>query len=74
MKSIKTYEEFDFIIPVGTNGDTYDRFMVRQQEMWESVKIIHQAIAKIKKEPAGVFHADVPEFYLPPKEEVYNNM
>jgi NADH-quinone oxidoreductase subunit D len=69
-----SYEEFDFIIPVGTNGDTYDRFMVRQQEMWESVKIIHQAIAKIKKEPAGVFHADVPEFYLPPKEEVYNNM
>ena len=69
-----SYEEFDFIIPVGTNGDTYDRFMVRQQEMWESVKIIHQAISKIKKEPAGVFHADVPEFYLPPKEEVYNNM
>ncbi len=69
-----SYEEFDFIIPVGTNGDTYDRFMVRQQEMWESVKIIHQAIAKIKKEPAGIFHADVPEFYLPPKEEVYNNM
>ena len=48
--------------------------MVRQQEMWESVKIIEQAIVKIKKEPAGVYHADVPEFFLPPKEEVYNNM
>ena len=69
-----SYEEFDFIIPIGTNGDTYDRFMVREQEMWESVKIIQQAIEKVKKEPAGVFHADVPEFYLPPKEEVYNNM
>ncbi|MES2395693.1 MAG: NADH-quinone oxidoreductase subunit D [Bacteroidota bacterium] len=69
-----SYEEFDFIIPVGLNGDTYDRFMVREGEMWESVKIIQQAIEKVKKEPAGVFHADVPEFYLPPKEEVYNNM
>jgi len=69
-----SYDEFDFIIPVGTQGDTYDRFMVRQGEMWESVKIIQQAIAKIKKEPAGIYHADVPEFFLPPKEEVYNNM
>ncbi len=69
-----SYEEFDFDIPVGTNGDTYDRFMVRDGEMWESLKIIKQAIEKVKKEPAGVFHADVPEFYLPPKEEVYNNM
>ena len=69
-----SYEEFDFIIPVGTKGDTYDRFMVREGEMWESVKIIQQAIEKVKKEPAGIFHADVPEFYLPPKEEVYNNM
>ena len=74
MNPYSSYEEFDFIIPVGTHGDTYDRFMVRQQEMWESVKIIQQAIEKIKKEPKGVFHADVPDFFLPPKEEVYNNM
>ena len=74
MNPYSSYEEFDFIIPVGTNGDTYDRFMVRQQEMWESVKIIQQAIEKIKKEPTGIFHANVPDFFLPPKEEVYNNM
>jgi len=74
MNPYSSYEEFDFMIPLGTSGDTYDRFMVRQQEMWESVKIIKQAIEKIKKEPAGIFHADVPDFYLPPKEEVYNNM
>jgi len=74
MNPYSSYEEFDFIIPVGTNGDTYDRFMVREQEMWESVSIIHQAIEKIKKEPKGIFHADVPDFFLPPKEEVYNNM
>jgi NADH-quinone oxidoreductase subunit D len=66
-----SYEDFDFTIPIGTNGDVYDRFMVRQEEMWESLRIIKQAIQKL---PEGPYHADVPEFYLPPKEEVYNNM
>jgi NADH-quinone oxidoreductase subunit D len=66
-----SYEDFDFIIPIGSNGDVYDRFMVRQEEMWQSLKIIQQAIDKL---PDGPYHATVPEFYLPPKEEVYNNM
>jgi NADH-quinone oxidoreductase subunit D len=66
-----SYEDFDFIIPIGSNGDVYDRFMVRQEEMWQSLSIIKQAIDKL---PDGPFHAKVPEFYLPPKEEVYNNM
>jgi len=70
-KPYSSYEDFDFIIPVGTNGDVYDRFMVRQEEMWQSLSIIKQAIKKL---PDGPYHADVPEFYLPPKEEVYNNM
>ena len=74
MNPYSSYEEFEFTIPVGTNGDTYDRFMVREEEMWQSLSIIKQAVEKIKKEPAGIYHADVPEFYLPPKEEVYNNM
>ncbi|GGG80623.1 NADH-quinone oxidoreductase subunit D [Parapedobacter pyrenivorans] len=69
-----SYEEFEFDIPVGTKGDVYDRFMVRNNEMWESLKIIEQALDKIEKEPKGIFHADVPDFYLPPKEQVYNNM
>jgi len=66
------YEDFDFNIPVGTNGDTYDRYMVRSQEMWESLKIIKQAIQKCDR--TGPFHADIPDFYLPPKEEVYTSM
>lgn len=66
-----SYEDFEFTIPVGTKGDTYDRFLVRQQEMWQSLSIIEQAI---KKMPDGPFHADIPDFYLPPKQEVYNNM
>lgn len=69
-----SYEEFDFDVPVGTNGDVYDRFMVRNEEMWQSMRIIEQALEKIEKEPKGIFHADVPELYLPPKEQVYNNM
>jgi NADH-quinone oxidoreductase subunit D len=74
MNPYSSYEEFDFIVPVGTQGDTYDRFMVRQGEMRESLKIIHQALEKLKKEPRDIYKANVPEFVLPPKEEVYNNM
>ncbi|HLO53080.1 MAG TPA: NADH-quinone oxidoreductase subunit D [Saprospiraceae bacterium] len=66
-----SYEDFDFTIPVGSSGDTYDRFCVRQEEMWQSISIIKQALKNL---PKGDFHADVPEFYLPPKEEVYNTM
>jgi NADH-quinone oxidoreductase subunit D len=69
-----SYQDFDFEIPIGTQGDTYDRFMVRNKEMWESLSIIRQAMEKIKSMPKGVFHADVPDFYLPPKEDVYSQM
>ncbi|HTA83223.1 MAG TPA: NADH-quinone oxidoreductase subunit D [Bacteroidia bacterium] len=69
-----SYEEFTFDIPVGTHGDTYDRFMVREHEIWASYSIIQQAIDKIDKMPEKDFHGNVPDFYLPPKEEVYNNM
>jgi NADH-quinone oxidoreductase subunit D len=70
-----SYEDFDFIIPVGQNGDVYDRFMVRQQEMWESLSIIRQALEKLDKmHDRSTFRADVPEWVLPPKEEVYSQM
>jgi NADH-quinone oxidoreductase subunit D len=75
MNPYSGYQDFEFEIPVGTNGDTYDRFMVRENEMWQSLSIIRQAIEKIEKlEDKTSFHAEVPDFYLPPKEEVYNNM
>ncbi len=65
------YQDFNFSIPIGTNGDTYDRFMVRIQEMWESISIINQAFDGL---PEGPIHADVPNFYLPEKQEVYSKM
>lgn len=71
MEPYSSYEDFDFDVPVGTTGDTYDRFQVRQEEIRQSLRIIHQAYDKL---PEGDYKADVPEFYLPPKEEVYNNM
>lgn len=73
MNPYSSYQDFDFIVPIGTQGDVYDRFMVRQEEMWQSMSIINQAIAKVDKKK-GEFHADVPEFYLPEKADVYNNM
>lgn len=66
-----SYQDFDFDIPVGTSGDTYDRYLVRNEEMWQSLRIIEQALDKM---PDGPWHADVPEFVLPDKQEVYNNM
>ena len=65
-----SYEDFDFEIPVGKTGDTYDRFLVRNQEMWQSLRIIEQAYKKVqefKGAEAEVYHADVPEYYLPKK-------
>ncbi|MDO5648148.1 NADH-quinone oxidoreductase subunit D [Paracoccus sp. (in: a-proteobacteria)] len=47
------YDEFDFKIPVGTNGDCYDRYLCRVQEMRESTSIMRQAIAKLRAEPGG---------------------
>ncbi|MCX8143111.1 MAG: NADH-quinone oxidoreductase subunit D [Bacteroidia bacterium] len=70
-----SYDEFEFDIPVGTNGDTYDRFMVRQEEVWQSVRIIEQALKKIDAlEDKTSYCADIPNYYLPPKEQVYNDM
>src|SRR3989338_3609976 len=50
------YEEYDFLIPVGSHGDCYDRYLVRIKEMRESVKIIEQCLQKI--EPGPVLHED----------------
>ena len=46
------YDEFDFMVPVGKNGDCYDRYLCRMAEMRELIKIIRQAIAKLR-EPAN---------------------
>jgi NADH-quinone oxidoreductase subunit D len=72
-----SYQDFDFTVPVGTTGDCYDRFLVRGEEMWQSLSIINQAYKKVqefKGTEADVFHADVPAYYLPEKKDVYTKM
>jgi NADH-quinone oxidoreductase subunit D len=66
-----SYEDFEFDVPVGTKGDTYDRFLVREEEMWQSLRIIKQALTNL---PEGAYHADAPHYYLPDKQDVYKNM
>ena len=65
------YNEFDFDVPVGTNGDAYDRYVVRLKEMRESIKILQQAIAGL---PEGPINADVPEVVIPTKNQIYTQM
>ena len=72
-----SYQDFEFTIPVGKTGDCYDRFLVRNQEMWQSLSIIEQAYKKVqefKGAESEVFHADVPAYYLPEKKDVYTKM
>ena len=71
MNPYSSYQDFDFDVPVGTTGDVWDRFCVRQEEIKQSLRIIQQAMDGL---PEGPFHGDVPDFYLPDKHDVYNNM
>jgi NADH-quinone oxidoreductase subunit D len=63
-----SYEDFDFDIPVGTACDTFDRYLVRLEEMRQSIRIIRQALAGL---PEGPIIARVPKVIKPPAGEVY---
>lgn len=65
------YDQFEFDIPTGKNGDVYDRYLVRIEEMRQSLKIVRQALDGI---PEGEFVARVPGVVLPPKEKVLSNI
>ncbi len=65
------YSEFDFDIPTGTNGDTYDRYLVRMAEMRQSLRIIEQAVNRI---PEGPIMAKVPKIIKPPVGEIYHSI
>jgi NADH-quinone oxidoreductase subunit D len=65
------YEQFDFDVPIGTVGDVYDRYLVRIEEMRQSVKICKQVV---KTMPGGPINVDDPKLVLPPKEKVLTKM
>jgi NADH-quinone oxidoreductase subunit D len=68
MQPYSGYEKYDFRIPTGRNGDTYDRYIVRMEEMRQSLRIIRQAVETI---PEGPIMAKVPKVIKPPVGEAY---
>jgi NADH-quinone oxidoreductase subunit D len=65
------YERYDFEVPVGTEGDIYDRYLVRIEEMRQSVRILDQALGSL---PDGPVNVDDPKIFLPPKQRVLTSM
>ncbi len=65
------YEQYDFNVPVLPQGDTYARYVVRVQEMRESLKIIEQALNKL---PLGPVHSANRKFVAPPRSEIGTSM
>lgn len=66
------YDQYDFDVPVGSKGDSYDRYLCRGEEMKQSVRIIKQLV---KKFPAGDWYApDARRIFAPPKEKILTSM
>ncbi|MCC5789542.1 MAG: NADH dehydrogenase (quinone) subunit D [Opitutales bacterium] len=66
------YENYDFDVPVGTVGDCHDRYLLRMEEMRQSVRIIRQACANM---PDGLWYADeAKKIFAPPKDKIMNRM
>jgi NADH-quinone oxidoreductase subunit D len=66
------YETFDFDVPIGATGDVYDRYLVRMEEMYQSMRICRQALERIS--PTGPWAVDDPRVVPPPKDKVYTEM
>ncbi|MEP0826902.1 MAG: NADH dehydrogenase (quinone) subunit D [bacterium] len=65
------YEKFEFDVPLGKNGDVYDRYLIRLEEMRQSLRIIKQALEGM---PPGPYRVHAPGIVLPPKEDVLSKM
>ncbi len=65
------YEQFDFDIPVGSNGDVYDRYLVRMLEMEQSLRIVNQAMDGM---PQGAYRVSNPKIAPPPKWQITGSM
>ncbi len=70
-KPYAAYSQFQFDIPTGQNGDTYDRYLVRVAEMRQSLRIVRQAVEGI---PEGPIMAKVPKVMKPPVGEIYHSI
>ncbi len=65
------YDKLDFEVPIGTVGDVYDRYLVRMEEMRQSLRILEQVVDHF---PTGPWHVDDDKIFLPPKDKVLTKM
>ena len=71
-KPYSGYEKYDFDVPIGTRGDCYDRYLVRIEEVRQSLRIIKQVIDNF---PSGLWYAeDARKIFAPPKEKILTSM
>lgn len=71
-KPYSGYENYDFDVPIGTTGDCYDRYLVRVEELYQSIRIIKQVIEKM---PDGPWYAEeAKQIFSPPKDKVLTSM
>ncbi len=71
-KPYSGYEKYDFDVPIGTKGDCYDRYLVRIEEVRQSILIIKQVIASM---PGGLWYAeDARKIFAPPKDKIMSSM
>ncbi len=66
------YEQYEFDVPVGSKGDCYDRYLVRGEEMKQSIRIVKQAVARF---PGGAWYAtEAKKIFAPPKDKILTSM
>lgn len=71
MQPYEVYNDLDFKIPIGTNGDCYDRYLIRVEEMRQSIHIILQCLSKM---PSGSIKLDDKKITAPKRKEMKNSM
>ncbi len=71
-KPYSGYEKYDFDVPIGTRGDCYDRYLVRIEEVRQSLRIVQQVVENF---PTGLWYAeDARKIFAPPKEKILTSM
>ena len=68
------YDTYDFDVPVGEHGDIYDRYLVRMEEMRQSVRILNQAVVRLKRLRGAPINVSDPRVILPPKSRAMSDM
>jgi NADH-quinone oxidoreductase subunit D len=68
------YETYDFDVPVGEHGDIYDRYRIRLEEMWQSNRILEQALDRLDQLKGAPLNVDDPRVILPPKSRAMSDM